>query len=99
MYRMIRWSYEVTLGNVLVILTVASVGIGIAVILVRFFYRLFEIMSWLLEMYFHYCQQTGQRIPDWLYQRYRTINGNTDKTPPQHPPVGTAKSASIGEFK
>ena len=83
---------EVTLGNLLIVLTIISVGLGLATMFARFFARIYEMFGWVMEMYFHFCQEQGKPIPDFLYQKYRTINGNSKKP-------GSTKHADFGEFK
>ena len=88
------YSNEVTLGNLLIVLTIISVGLGLATMFARFFARIYEMFGWVMEMYFHFCQEANppKPIPDWLYQKYRTINGNSKKP-------GSTRHADAGEFK
>jgi hypothetical protein len=87
-----RFTNDVSLGNILIVLSILSVGFGLAVMLTKFFSRVYEMFGWLMEMYFHFCQENGKPIPNWLYQRYRTINGNSKKP-------GSPEHADVGEFK
>ena len=72
----IYFTMEVTLGNVGVAVAVCSTIIGA---LWRMKAYLDEKFSWVDEMYFEHCRETGKRIPRALADKFVKANGDSKK--------------------
>jgi len=76
----VQWSMEITLGNVLVALSVIITGVIGAVKGLRFLERRFD---WLDEMYYFWCKENGRRVPDSLAKKFVKANGDEPQTRPE----------------
>jgi len=73
----VQWSMQITLGNVLVAISVAG-GITVSVHkIMRFLDKRFD---WIDEMYFMYCKDHGLRVPKYLQDKFVKANGGNGDT-------------------
>src|SRR5208283_1007121 len=72
----VEWSMQITLGNVLVAMSVASGIIVSAHKIMRFLEKRFD---WIDEMYFMYCKEHQKRVPKYLQDKFVKVNGDTEE--------------------
>ena len=74
----------VTLGNILVALTVITSFVGIVALMIRYGTRVALFFDILLRIVAWYSKSTGYPIPKELAQMYQKVNGNVNHPPLPH---------------